>query len=128
MITKQQYVEFLVGTVANFTATHLADHLDSVSHDAITDFLQRERLTARCLWELVATLIADSPHAFATESFGVLLSCLGLVESASKARAKNALPNQDRFIARVSANGIAESARPRISTGLSENPKYVLYL
>lgn len=64
MITKQQYVEFLVSTVVNFTATHLADHLDRVSHDAITDFLQRERLTARSLWELVATLIADSPQAF----------------------------------------------------------------
>ena len=64
MITKQQYVEFLVSSVANFTATHLADHLDGVSHDTITDFLQSERLTARSLWELVATLIADSPTAF----------------------------------------------------------------
>lgn len=64
MITKQQYVEFLVSTVANFTATHLAKHLDGVSHDTITDFLQGERLTARSLWELVATLIADSPKAF----------------------------------------------------------------
>lgn len=64
MITKQQYVEFLVSTVANFTATHLAEHLDGVSHDTITDFLQGERLTARSLWELVATLIADRPTAF----------------------------------------------------------------
>jgi len=64
MITKQQYVEFLVSTVANFTATHLAEHLDGVSHDTITDFLQGERLTARSLWELVATLIADRPKAF----------------------------------------------------------------
>jgi hypothetical protein len=64
MISKQQYVEFLVSSVANFTATHLADHLDGVSHDTITDFLQSERLTARSLWELVATLIADGPQAF----------------------------------------------------------------
>lgn len=64
MITKQQYVEFLVSTVANFTATHLAEHLDGVSHDTITDFLQRERLTARSLWDLVANLIVDSPTAF----------------------------------------------------------------
>lgn len=64
MITKQQYVEFLVSTVANFTATHLADHLDGVSHDTITDFLQSERLTARSLGELVATLIVDNPSAF----------------------------------------------------------------
>ncbi len=64
MITKQQYVEFLVSTIANFTATHLAEHLDGVSHDTINDFLQTERLTARALWELVASLISDSPAAF----------------------------------------------------------------
>jgi len=64
MITKQQYVEYLVSTVANFTATHLAEHLDGVSHDTITDFLQSERLTGRALWELVANLITDSPSAF----------------------------------------------------------------
>ena len=41
MITKLQYVEFLISTVANYTGTHLAEHLDQVSHDTITDFLQR---------------------------------------------------------------------------------------
>ncbi len=64
MITKLQYVEFLISTVANYTGTHLADHLDGVSHDAITDFLRSEKLTARHLWELVEHLIADSPDAF----------------------------------------------------------------
>lgn len=64
MITKVQYVEFLVGTVANFTGTYLAEHLDGVSHDTITDFLQNERLTARHLWELVGKCIQDSPDSF----------------------------------------------------------------
>ena len=64
MITKLQYVEFLISTVTNYTGTHLAEHLDQVSHDTITDFLQSERLTARHLWELVEDLIADSPDAF----------------------------------------------------------------
>jgi hypothetical protein len=64
MITKLQYVEFLISTIANYTGTHLAEHLDQVSHDTITDFLQSERLTARHLWELVAGLIADSSQAF----------------------------------------------------------------
>ena len=64
MITKLQYVEFLISTIGNFTSTHLAEHLDGVSHDTITDFLQSERLTARHLWELVQGLIADSPDAF----------------------------------------------------------------
>lgn len=64
MITKLQYVEFLISTIGNFASTHLAEHLEGVSHDTITDFLQSERLTVRHLWELVQGLIADSPDAF----------------------------------------------------------------
>jgi hypothetical protein len=64
MITKQQYVEYLISTVANYTGSHLAEHLDDVSHDVITDYLCTERLTARGLWELVAHLITDGPEAF----------------------------------------------------------------
>jgi hypothetical protein len=64
MITKLQYVEFLIGTATNYTGTLLAEHLDGVSHDAITDFLQGEKLTARHLWELVEHWIVDSPDAF----------------------------------------------------------------
>ena len=64
MFSKLQYVEFLISTVGNFTSTHLAEHLDEVSHDTITDFLQSERLTARSLWEPVHDLIRDGPAAF----------------------------------------------------------------
>jgi hypothetical protein len=64
MITKQQYVEYLISTVANYTGSHLAEHLDDVSHDTITDYLRSERLTARSVWELVEGLINDSPEAF----------------------------------------------------------------
>jgi len=64
MITKQQYVEYLICTIGNFTSTNLADHLDDVSHDVITDYLSRERLTARGLWDLVEGLIEDSLEAF----------------------------------------------------------------
>ncbi len=64
MLTKLQYVEFLICTIANYTGTHLAEHLDAVSHDVVTDFLQGERFTPHQLWELVAGLIQDSPEAF----------------------------------------------------------------
>jgi hypothetical protein len=64
MITKRQYVEYLICTVGNFTSTNLADHLDAVSHDSITDYLRNERLTAHGLWELVTGLIQDSSEAF----------------------------------------------------------------
>lgn len=64
MITKQQYVEYLISTFGNYTGSHLAEHLDGVSHDVITDYLRSERLTSRHLWELVAPLISDGPDAF----------------------------------------------------------------
>lgn len=54
----------MICTVGNFTGTNLAEHLDEVSHDIITDYLQKERLIARSLWELVDELILDSPDAF----------------------------------------------------------------
>jgi SRSO17 transposase len=38
--------------------------LDKVSHDAVTDYLHREKLTARHLWEQVHPLLDDSPDAY----------------------------------------------------------------
>ena len=64
MITKQQSVEYLISTFGNYTGSHLAEHLDDVSHDVITDYLRSERLTSRSLWDLVAPLISDGPDAF----------------------------------------------------------------
>jgi hypothetical protein len=64
MITKQQYVEYLICTIGNYTGSNLAEHLDDVSHDVITDFLNKERPTARGLWELVKELIEEDFEAF----------------------------------------------------------------
>jgi hypothetical protein len=63
MITKQKYVEYLLSTLVNYTCTNQADHLEGVSHDVVSDYLARERLTARHLWELVQGLIDDRPEA-----------------------------------------------------------------
>ena len=64
MITKQQYVEYLICTIGNYTSSNLAEHLDEVSHDVVTDYLRSEHFTAHSLWELAAKLIQDSPEAF----------------------------------------------------------------
>ena len=45
MITKRQYIEYLISTPVNFTSTNLADHLEGVSHDVVTDYLQRGIIT-----------------------------------------------------------------------------------
>lgn len=36
----------------------------SLRHDAISDYLKREKLTPRGLWEVVAPLLHDSPDAY----------------------------------------------------------------
>jgi SRSO17 transposase len=64
MITKKEYIEYLISTPVNYTCTNLANHLDGVSHDVVNDYLHRERLTARHLWEQVQPLLKDSPNAY----------------------------------------------------------------
>jgi hypothetical protein len=64
MITKFQYVEYLISRFGNYTGSHLAEHLDDVNHNVITDYLRRERLTSRSLWALVGPLISDGPDVF----------------------------------------------------------------
>jgi len=64
MITKQQYVEYLICTIGNYTSSHRAEHLDDVSHDVVTAYLSSKHLTAHGLWDLVGRLLQDSPEAF----------------------------------------------------------------
>ena len=56
-------LEYLVSTPINDTCTNLAEHLDGMSHEVVSDFLKRERLTANHLWELVEERIDDSADA-----------------------------------------------------------------
>ena len=62
MITKAQYIEFLVSTPVNYTCTYLADHISGIRHDSISDFLATERITAESIWKHA------QPHIDNTES------------------------------------------------------------
>ena len=53
MITKKQYVEYLLSTPKNCTCTSLAEHLDGVSHDVVTDMLHQKRFMPSAVWKLV---------------------------------------------------------------------------
>ena len=64
MMTKRQYIEYLVSTPSNYSCSNLAEHLEDMSHDAVSDYLQRDKLTARHLWELVAALLKDSESSY----------------------------------------------------------------
>jgi len=64
MITKQHYIEYVLNTPVNYTCSNLAEHLDGVSHDAVSDFLQRGRVTASRLWELVEPLLINTEASY----------------------------------------------------------------
>lgn len=59
MLTKKQYVEYLISTPVNYTCSNLSEHQTGgqvLSHDAVSNFLKREKFTPRQLWDVV------SPH------------------------------------------------------------------
>ena len=54
-------------TPGNYTCTNLAEHLEgdqSQSHDVISDFLRREKVTPRRLWKVVGHLLEDSASSY----------------------------------------------------------------
>ncbi len=63
-MSKRQYIEYLISTPSNYICSNLAEHLEGVSHDAVIDYLQRNKLTARGLWELAWPLIKDSSASY----------------------------------------------------------------
>ena len=64
MITKKQYVEYLLSTPKNCTCTYWAEHLEDVSHDVVNDFLRQKHFLPREVWKLGKERIEDSPDAF----------------------------------------------------------------
>jgi hypothetical protein len=63
MITKKQYVEYLVSTPRNCPCTYLAEHWEGVSHDVVNAFLHHKRFLPREVWKLVKDRIEDSKDA-----------------------------------------------------------------
>ena len=64
MVTKKQYIEYLLHTPINYTGTNLANHLEGVSHDAVSDYLAREKATARQVWDLAKEIINNDEEAY----------------------------------------------------------------
>ena len=64
MLTKEQYIEFLISTPINYTCTHLANHISGISHDSISDFLRNERITATSVWNAAKTLIDNTSESY----------------------------------------------------------------
>lgn len=62
--TKLDYCQYLLSSPINYTVTHLADHLDGISHDRINRYLRGEKLTPRLLWENVKSSIQASEDGY----------------------------------------------------------------
>jgi len=62
--TKLNYCQYLLSSQTKFTLTHLAEHLQQFSHDAINRYLSGEKLTPRLLWENVKPLIVPEPAGY----------------------------------------------------------------
>lgn len=63
MLDKRDYISYLLSTQINYTCTELAAHRANLSHDAVSDFLRRERFTPSQLWQVVSPHIEDSKEA-----------------------------------------------------------------
>lgn len=64
MVTKEQYIEFLLHTPINYTGSYFAAHIENVSHDSVSDFLNKQQTTAASLWPIVQPLLADTTKSF----------------------------------------------------------------
>jgi hypothetical protein len=63
MITRSQYIEYLIASPRNYTCSHLAEHLE-VSHDSVSDFLAQGKVRAADLWEQVKELVQDDEESY----------------------------------------------------------------
>ncbi|MBD2595516.1 transposase [Nostoc spongiaeforme FACHB-130] len=56
----------------NYTITNLAEHLESISHDAINYYLKTEKLTPRLLWDNVKEVVELDANGYIIFDDGVL--------------------------------------------------------
>lgn len=62
--TKLDYCQYLLSSQVNYTLTHLAEHLQSFSHDTINRYLRGQQLPPRLLWESVQDKVQATPHGY----------------------------------------------------------------
>jgi hypothetical protein len=63
-ITRLDYCQFLLSSQINYTLTYFADHHQGFSHDLINQYLRREKMTPRLLWDNMQDEIIYSPNGY----------------------------------------------------------------
>src|SRR5947207_12058909 len=56
------YCQYLMSSNTNYTATHLSDHYEELSHDSVTRFLRNKHLSPSLLWKKVQPLLIQTPQ------------------------------------------------------------------
>jgi hypothetical protein len=62
--TKLNYCQYLLSSQINYTITNLAEHLETISHDAINYYLKIEKLTPRLLWYNVKEVVETDDNGY----------------------------------------------------------------
>ncbi|BAZ08985.1 hypothetical protein NIES4071_07910 [Calothrix sp. NIES-4071] len=62
--TKLDYCQYLLSSQINYTITNLAEHLENTSHDKINNYLKKEKLTPRILWDNVKNIVEGDEDAY----------------------------------------------------------------
>jgi len=62
--SKLDYCQYLLSSQVNYTLTHLAEHLQTFSHDTINRYLSGVPLRPRHLWEKVQPLLQQHQEAY----------------------------------------------------------------
>jgi len=63
-VTRLDYCQFLLSSQINYTLTYFADHHQGFSHDLINQYLRREKMTPRLLWDNVRDEIIYSTKGY----------------------------------------------------------------
>ena len=63
-VTRLDYCQFLMVSQTNYTLTYFAEHSQGFSHNAVKRYREKDKLTARMVWEQVQQQVVRSGEAY----------------------------------------------------------------
>jgi hypothetical protein len=63
-VTRLDYCQFLLVSQTNYTMSYFAEHSPGFSHDAVKRYLEKDKLTARMVWENVGSQVVRSEQGY----------------------------------------------------------------
>ena len=63
-ITTQDYGQFLINRVNNFTATYFSEIVEGLKHDSVSRYLNGSKLSSKAVWEGVKNEIVYSKRGY----------------------------------------------------------------